>query len=146
MLVHKSKAFTLIESIISLAIFCTLMSVSIYGLQNYQQRIEEKQVISQFKINWHNMLNYSYLNKKYTRFFYNYDTNTMTFVDLMNKKEFSHKIKLPKTLVNTKKRDVEIYVNKDGTTRPKSIEIKSTLTHKTYRYTIQMMWGELVEK
>lgn len=146
LLQHKNKAFTLIEAVISLTIFCTLASVSIYGIHNYQQRIEEKQIISQFKVNWHNMLNYSYLNGKRTRFLYDYDENTMTFTDNSNADKFFHKIKLPKTLKNTKKHDVKISVSDNGTTSPNSIEIESALTHRTYNYTVQMMWGELVEK
>ncbi|WP_334330298.1 prepilin-type N-terminal cleavage/methylation domain-containing protein [Companilactobacillus sp. HBUAS59699] len=146
LLLHKNKAFTLIETVISLTIFCTLASVSIYGIHDYQQKIEEKQIISQYKVNWHNMLNYSYLNKRRTRFFYNYDDNTMLFSDFSKRDKFDYKIKLPSTLKSTQKHDIEIYVGDEGMTGPKTIELKSSVTHRVYDYTVQMMWGELVEK
>ncbi|WP_218016040.1 hypothetical protein [Companilactobacillus nodensis] len=146
LLQHQSKAFTLIEAVISLSIFCTLISVSIYGLQNYRQQIEEKQTINQFKVNWHNMLNYSYLNKRRTTFFYEYDTNTMTFNDYTRSGKFSQEIKLPKTLKSNRGHDITINVSENGANSPRTIELKSTATHRIYHYAIQMMWGELVEK
>ncbi len=92
------------------------------------------------------MLNYSYLNKNYSTFFYNYETNTMNFMDYNNKDKFFNQIKLPKTLKSNRGHDIRINVSNNGSTGPRTIELESSLTHRIYHYTIQMMWGELVEK
>lgn len=39
------RAFTLLETVVSLAIFCSLTIFSIYNLKDYQARVEERQYL-----------------------------------------------------------------------------------------------------
>ncbi|WP_164505001.1 type II secretion system protein [Companilactobacillus hulinensis] len=147
MLHLKSRiAFTMIEAVFSLVIFSSIALATGFGIQNYQQRIEEKQTLESFKMNWHNLLNYSYLNKRNGEFIVNNDDRTMTFMDINDRKRYYHQINLPKTLHYLNKNDTELYVTGNGESRPRTVIFQSNLTKKKYTYTIQMFWGEVVEK
>lgn len=148
MLPVRRKAFTLLETTISLGIVCSLMIISIYNFKDYQAQVEEHQALEWFKDTFKSAFDYSYLHKVATNMTiapdaieFNADQKTAT-----KKEYYFHKFhKFPKSLTaGNSKRTYTIF--KSGQAAPITIEFKSDLTHKKYIYKVQMGWGEIVEE
>lgn len=148
MLEVKKPAFTLIETTISLGIVCSLMIISIYNLKNYQARVEEQQALEWFKDTFKSAFDYSYLHGVATNLTiapdsieFNADQRTT------GKKNYRfHKFRmLPKALkAGNSKTTYTIF--KSGQAAPITIKFKSSLTHRSYSYKVQMGWGEIIEE
>lgn len=151
MLIKKRRAFTLLETIISLTIFCSLVIVSFSNIGNYYQRVQEHQAIEQFKNTFNSAFNYCYLNKKTIKLYFNRKENSIEInisnskrTNLINERTKIREIKFPKTLKIVKFQQ-QYTIHNTGFAAPMTIELKSQLTNKVYLYKIQMGWGEIVE-
>lgn len=140
------SAYTLIEAVFTLIIISIMALSTGYGIKNYQQKIQEKQAMEEFKINFRDMLNYSYLYKRDSVLQYYKDRDYMAFRDVSDVGKYYHEVKLPKTLRILNSENINQYVNKKGHTRPSTIIFKSDLTNKKYTFKIQMYWGEILEE
>jgi len=136
----------MIEAVFSLVIFSSIALATGFGIQNYQQRIEEKQTLESFKMNWHNLLNYSYLNKRNGFFSLDRVDKVMVFQDMSDSSKYYERVTLPKSLNLISSKNIKLQINGDGESRPRTVIFQSNLTKKKYTYTIQMLWGEVVEK
>ncbi|WP_334333389.1 type II secretion system protein [Companilactobacillus sp. HBUAS59544] len=135
----RKEGFTIIETIIGLMIVCSLVAISVWNLKDYQARIEERQTLQWFKGKFKNAMNYAYLNHE--------DAKVIVdpgYLQISNGK-FQVQKHLPKTLTITTGHQV-FRISKSGETSPRTVIFQSTLTGKKYEYTIQMGWGEIVEK
>jgi len=140
--------FTLLETVISLAIICLLVIISITNLKDYQARVEEKQAIEWFKNNFKNTMNYSYLNKKSASMHLDSKENTIEFVatGISIERKYYKKRVLPDSLRLTQEGDVKYLISKSGQSAPITISFTSKLTKKIYSYKIQLGWGEIIEE
>ncbi|APX72387.1 type II secretion system GspH family protein [Companilactobacillus allii] len=144
---YKSKAgFTLIEAVFTLIIICSLALATSFGMKDYQQRIQEKQTLEEFKVNLRDMFNYSYLYKRTSVFQYYKDKDYISFRDLSDRDRYYHEVKLSKTLHILNSENIVHYVSREGQTSPMTIIFKSELTGKKYIFKIQMLWGEINEE
>nr|WP_269083226.1 type II secretion system protein [Companilactobacillus kimchiensis] len=146
---RSRSGFTLLETVISLAIFCTLAAVSIYNLKDYQAKVEERQAISWFKNTFTETLNYGYLNKRAAKFQWFTDSNTIKFISngsLAGQQKYYKKKKLPATLRINSNAAIDYGIADSGVAPPMSIQFHSTLTNKDYSYKVQFGWGEIIEQ
>jgi len=142
---QSRKAFTLLETVISLAIVCSLAAISIYNLKDYQARADEKQAIIWFKNTFKNTFNYCYLNDKGALILLDPKENTIEFSPTAGS-GMKHQIrKLPTTLKLGSNSHLRYTIYGSGQGGSMSLKFLSTLTHKTYTYKIQMGWGEIIE-
>lgn len=144
----KQKAFTLLETTISLGIVCSLMIISIYNLKDYQARVEEHQALEWFKDSFKSAFDYSYLHGVATNL--TITPNSIEFVanqKTASKKEYYfHKFQtLPKTL-QAENSKITYTIFKSGQAAPITIKFDSKLTHRQYVYKVQMGWGEIIEQ
>lgn len=138
------RGFTLIETIIGLAIVCGLIAVSVWNLKDYQARIEEKEGLEWFQNSFKNEMNHSYLFHKKANL--RIRENKITFIRYAaNGKAILKKKTLPKTLKNTNG-PIDYFIGESGQSGPRTIIFTSQLTHRKYEYRIQMGWGEIIEK
>lgn len=138
------NGFTLLETVIVLAIFSLTMAVSLYNLRDYQAKVEEKQALEWFKNNFKNTFNYCYLNTTSGSFSINQEEHFILF-QIRDRPGKFRKLYLPKTLVVNESRNHLYNVYLSGQAAPITIEFDSTLTHHKYIYKIQMGWGEIIE-
>lgn len=138
------QGFTLIETVIGLAIVCSLLVVSVWNLKDYQARIEERESLEWFKNSFKNEMNYSYLNRKPAYLKIRGDHVTFGRHAVNGKIILKKKI-FPKSLRNTNG-PIDYFIGKSGQSAPKTIIFESKLTHRKYEYRIQMGWGEIIEK
>lgn len=138
------RGFTLIETVIGLAIVCSLLVVSVWNLKDYQARIEEKESLEWFENSFKNEMNYSYLNQKPA--YLKIRDNHIIFgrYAISGKVVLKKKI-LPQTLRNTNG-PIDYFIGRSGQSGPKTIIFESNLTHRKSEYRIQMGWGEIIEK
>ncbi|AKP68270.1 type II secretion system protein [Companilactobacillus ginsenosidimutans] len=134
----KRRGFTLVEAALTLLIFCSLVLIGTLQVKNYQESTEEKLALKSFEDDWKNALNEGYLRN------YNVIVDVLDDRVIFIRDGNRHDVLLPKTLSPTKQ--LAINVSRSGETRPKTIEFKSTKSHKIYTYTIQLNWGLLLEK
>ncbi len=138
--------FTLLETVIGLGIFCLLTTVSLYNLKDYQARLEEKQSLEWFKDTFKGAFNHAYLTHHSSKFMID-NKNTIIFdISAENKKTKEIKRKLPSTMSFNENSQKEYTISSSGQASPVTITIKSTLTNKTYKYTVQLGWGEIIEE
>jgi len=142
------RAFTLLETVITLTIMCTLVAISIYNIKDYQARIEEKQALEWFKSTLKSSFNYCYLHNRTAILYWLPDENSIQFDILQpsgTKKNY-RKLKLPRTLRVAKKEAIHYAISQSGQAAPMSIKFHSELTKKNYSYKIQFGWGEIIEE
>lgn len=138
------NGFTLLETVIVLAIFSLTMAVSLYNLRDYQAKVEEKQALEWFKNNFKNTFNYCYLNG--TSGFLNLEPeNHAIRFQLMDHPGKHKKLILPKTLSVKESKLKRYVIYLSGQAAPITITFQSKLTHREYIYKIQMGWGEIIE-
>lgn len=137
--------FTILEMVISLAIICSFATISIYGLKDYQSRVEEQQFLESFKSTFKNVFNYCYLNKTAATIDIYPKTNIIIF-EFNKTYRKSIRMKLPKSLEVSKSLEKTYYISQKGMSSPETISFYSKLKHKCYIYKIQMSWGEVIEK
>lgn len=135
----KKAGFTIIETTIGLMIVCSLIAISVWNLKDYQARIEERQTLQWFKGKFKDSMNYAYLNREEVKVVV--DSKYLQFSN--GKSQI--KRNLPKTLKLNSGHQV-FRISRSGETAPRTVIFESTLTHSKYEYTIQMGWGEIVEK
>lgn len=142
----KHQAFTLLETMISLGIICSLLIISLYNLKGYQEHVEEQQSLVWFKDSFKNAFNYCYLNKRSGSLFLNQDNNKVTFnLDGKNGKRKIYQKKLPAFMSIVSASATGYWISSNGQGAPVTIIFKSALTKKKYIYKIQMGWGEINE-
>ena len=140
------KAFTLLETVIGLGIFCFLTTISLYNLKDYQAKLEEKQSLEWFKDTFKGVFNHAYLTHRSSKFMID-NGNTIIFdISAENKETKEIKRKLPSTLKFNENSRKEYTISSSGQASPVTIIIKSTLTNRTYKYTVQLGWGEIIEE
>jgi len=141
------KAFTLLETVISLTIMCALVSLSVYNLKDYQARVEEKQAIEWFKNSFKSTFNYCYLHNRTAIFYWLPQKNSIQFDILQpSGSEKNYRVlKLPKTLRVASNSAIHYAISQHGQGSMMSLKFHSELTHKNYAYKIQFGWGEIIE-
>ncbi|PMD70218.1 hypothetical protein [Companilactobacillus nuruki] len=149
-MIQSRKAFTLLETVISLTIFCSLIIISTINLKDYHAQVEEKQAIESFKNTFKSSFNYCYLNKMALKIYVDKTENIISFNAVGNgskdlNKAIIKKVKFPKTL-SIVKFENGYTIGNSGQAAPATIIFNSQLTNKTYTYKIQLGWGEIVEK
>jgi len=145
---HRS-AFTLLETVICLGIFCLITTISLANLKDYRNQMEEKQALELFKSTFQNAYDYAYLTKQSCRFMVD-NKNTIVFNINKDNENGSFKAKiikrtLPKTMSVYENSSSEHNIFGNSKEKPLKVEISSSLTHKKYTYNIQMGWGEITE-
>lgn len=129
------------ETVIVLAIVCSMISITISGIKNYQARLDERIALQQFKNGWKNALNEAFLRKTYVYLSIHTDGKPIHFWTQDGK--YDQYINLPKTLAYVgRKFDADI--SNTGSTSPVTMKFHSTLNNHDYVYKIQMDWGEIV--
>lgn len=128
--------FTLVETILTLGIFCLLLIIGNSTIQDYQVKTEETLVLKRFDNLWKNELNYAYLTGEMISI-YVYD----------NKIEFSANGQKPRSLqLKTFHTDAKRkLIFNSGQTSPGHITLWSKVTNEEYHLTFQMKWGVLFE-
>ena len=137
------NGFTLLETVIVLAIFSLTMAVSLYNLRDYQAKVEEKQALEWFKNNFKNTFNYCFLYQRVEELQIN-NYHKISFVSIDGHRK-NHILKLPKTLSVSASDNKKYFIYDSGQAPPITITFQSKLTHREYIYKIQMGWGEIVE-
>ncbi|MGQ2375636.1 hypothetical protein [Companilactobacillus zhachilii] len=137
---------TLLEVVIGLAIFCTLTTISLYNIKDFQARVEEKQSLEWFKNTFKTAFNRAYLTGQESKFIIE-ENNTIIFDMRGNyKKTKQIKRKLPSSLSFYENSRNEYKIYGSGEASPVTITVNSTLTHRKYIYKIQMGWGEIIDE
>lgn len=136
------KGFTLLETVISLTIFCSLTLLSIYNLKDYQANMEEHQFLQWFQDSFKSTFNYCYLHKVGGRMVFDRDKVIFHTYDGIKTRNQSKKI--PKTLKITHGANSYL-INSFGEAEPTTVIVESNLKHRKFFYKIQMSWGEIIE-
>lgn len=137
---------TLLEVVIGLAIFCSLVTVSLYNIKDYQARIEEEQSLEWFKNTFKTAFNRAYLTDQDSKFIIE-KNNTIIFDMRGNYKKTKHiERKLPSSLSFYENSRGEYKIYGSGEASPVTITVNSALTHRKYVYKIQMGWGEIIDE
>ncbi|UQS82496.1 type II secretion system GspH family protein [Bombilactobacillus folatiphilus] len=142
---NKHAAFTLIEAVISLGIICTILLLPANDYRKQQINQQEKLALTQFEYYWRESLKVAFLNQKPCTIVIN---NTEHKIYYESASFTSGRIvqNLPKTMTsdfNTNQgRSLEFKISGKGTVSPASIYFYTT--KKRYKYTIQMLWGQLI--
>lgn len=137
------RAFTLLETVVSLAIFCSLTIFSIYNLKDYQARVEERQYLQWFKDSFKSTFNYCYLHNTGGRMVF--DKKRIIFHTSQDDKTKTQSKKIPKSLKITSGTRANYTINNSGEATAATITVESNLSHKKIFYKIQMNWGEIIE-
>jgi len=141
------SGFTLLETVIGLAIVCAMALIATWNLKDYQINVEEKQAVEWFKNNFKTAFNYAYLNNNAATLNVNAESNRLVFTYNRNVGNRSIKLKrvFPKTL-QIWSNETQYTISNDGRARGNVvIDFTSTKTGHKYSYEIQMGWGELIE-
>lgn len=139
----KHSGFTLFEVIISLGIFCTLASLAVYNLKDYQARCEEQVALAWFKNSLKSAYNQGYLKKHATKIIIDHNRIIFDTTASDNRFERHNERTLPKTLTLIGKNNYQVYSS--GQSGPITWTFESSLTHHKYIYKVQMGWGEIFE-
>lgn len=142
--IKNRLGFTLIESVVVLVIFCSVIFATSVSVKDYQVKIEEKQSMQQFKNVFRNTLNKAFLTGKDYNIVISKKSNSAIFKSNSND-DFLVRIKFPKT-ISYFKAESTIQIRRNGLIRPQTIKFYSTMTKQNYIYVIQMNWGEIIEK
>lgn len=142
--------FTLLEAVITLAVVCSMAFISIYGIKDYQKRIEEKQAIAWFKNTFKDAMNYRFLANQIAQLLIDDPKNELTFSYAKKNQKptdvTSHrKMRMPKYLHLTGNHADVYYIEPNGHNDSVHFAFYSDLTHRTYDFKILMGWGEIIE-
>ncbi|MFD1417878.1 type II secretion system protein [Companilactobacillus keshanensis] len=136
--------FTLVESVIALAIFCSIVFATSLGVRNYQARVDEKQSMQQFKNVFKNTLNEAFLTQRYYNITISKSSHSALF-KTNDDDSYKVRVKFPDT-VNFLQSKSTIQIRRNGLIKPQTIKFHSDLTNINYVYVVQMNWGEIIDK
>lgn len=136
--------FTLVESVIALAIFCSIIFATSLGVKNYQARVDEKQSMQQFKNVFKNTLDEAFLTKRDYNVALKKEEHSALFKS-NDTDSYKVLVKFPDT-VNYIQSNSTIQIRRNGLIKPQTIRFHSDLTNINYVYVVQMNWGEIIDK
>lgn len=140
-IMKRKMGFTLIEACLTLAIFCSLIMVGNFQIQQFQSNLEKRLALRNFESKWDNALTYAYLHHQNLQI--DFSPKRITFVS--ERMKFNDVIIMPNNLICDDHRIIT--VNTNGTVRPQTIHFSTTdRPKKKYFYTVEMNWGVLVAK
>ncbi|WP_125715004.1 type II secretion system protein [Companilactobacillus kedongensis] len=141
--IHR-LGFTLVESVIALAIFCSIIFATSLGVKNYQARVDEKQSMQQFKNVFKNTLDEAFLTKRDYNVALKKEEHSALFKS-NDTDSYKVLVKFPDT-VNYIQSNSTIQIRRNGLIKPQTIRFHSDLTNINYVYVVQMNWGEIIDK
>lgn len=135
---RKNKAFTLVETLITLVIAIGLISIGTYELKGYKDKQAINQSSRELKLALEHASRCAVISQKYVWLSYNTETNIIT---VSNRMGVLDKFKLPKEVKVYGLNDINISTSY---TQPKTITLKTSKYTKVL--TIQLEWGKIIEK
>lgn len=134
---RRRKAFTLIETVLTLFVVSGLLLFTTTQINLYRQQTEERLFFQNFESNWHNLLNMSYLQQESFTLVLKEDRMTIITPSKYLFTRFPRSIKAaPKS----------IRIDHELPIKPASINFYSHNKKLLRHYTIQMNWGVLFVK
>ncbi len=135
----KLKGFTLIETVVTLAVTVMLVGFSTVKVNDLEQQVARDQSVIMFKRNFNEAMKRAILTKRMVRIDYFPKSRVVKF---QCGRDYKHQYKLPK---GVKMYGIEgcVYIRPDGTVSPRIIDFVSGDWRKTLR--VQMLWGQLIE-
>ena len=138
MIFNKIKAFTLIETIVTLSVVCLLVLMPTLYVKNIKEQIVLDSTTNQIKSTINKYLHLSVVERK--PYFLSYFDNNSS-IQIMEPHKVS-KIYLDKHI---KVYNLDnFYISNKGTISPRTITVKNGDKEKKIK--IQMTWGRMIEK
>lgn len=132
------KAFTLIESLVVLAIITMLFLLIVPTANRSKQASAERQFWSDWRVQWQAAQTRAKVANQSTSVVYQPDSHRFEFSWLASHRQ-TESVVVPSTLVVDFFPRIQILAN--GYVRPQTIRLHSTLTKQQYQIRVQLGWG-----
>lgn len=135
---RRVKAFTLLESLVVLAIITMLFLLILPPANRSKQASAEWQFWSDLRVQWQAAQARAKVAHRSTTVVYEPDSHRFEFFWLTSHRQ-TESVAVPSTLVVDSYPRIQILTN--GYVRPQTIRLHSTLTNQQYQIRVQLGWG-----
>lgn len=135
---RRVNAFTLLESLVVLAIITMLFLLIVPTANRSKQASDERQFWSDLRVQWQAAQARAKVAHQSTSVAYEPDSHRFVFSWLASHRQ-AESVDVPPTLVVDFYPRIQIFAN--GYVRPQTIRLHSTLTKQQYQIRVQLGWG-----
>lgn len=135
----KSRGFTLVETLLVLALVTLIISFSFPSLYRSRQNVAEREFWSGLRQQWQAAQVRAKTKQLATAVTYDSDEHQIEFSWIEGSELIKRRLTVPDTLLVRKFENFRMHEN--GYTKPRTEEFYSSLHHRTYYMRIQLAWG-----